>query len=318
MRPESTSVSLRKDLSAVVAEYDATAAALQFIAPMAAPVFSTPEQNGNFPIFRRDAFKKPAQTKHSDGAGYNRLQGRFGVGTFSTEEHGLEYAVTDRRAKLYSSYFDSEAAGARILRHQMLLAREQRVAALYSGGGWTNHAASTAWHTSASAVPLDDIQTGVETLSDNTGLPPEMMTLIIPRAGFREALATAQVAAKSTYTYPGIQPAMLSAQMFAAMLGIRRVLVAGAAYDSASEGATETNAQVWASTITYLTVLAEPNADLESPSAARTMVWSNYADGTLVESYRDDTSKSNILRLIEETDEILMGPTDLFVYQITH
>ena len=319
MRPESTSVIFRDDLSILAKEYDEQKAIGRFIARQAAPVAEVASAEGQYPIMNRENFKKPAKTGRTEGSNYNRVSGTFGSGTYDCQEHGLEYVIDDRRLKRYRRLFDAELAATQILRFQLLLAHERRVAALYSGGGFSNTNVATAWSTSDTAVPLDDILTGLETLEDKCGVGPEDISLIIPRADFREMMACAQVTDKVKYTYPGMQPALLQAMQVAAMLGIKSVLKARSVYDSTEEGVAESNTQIWTAGVMYLAVLAEESETLETASAARTILWTADApELPVVESYREEKIRSDVVRTRDDTDEILMGETDLFVYQLTN
>ena len=317
-RPETASVSLRKDLSAVANEFDASSAAARFIGPLAAPRFNVPEQAGNYPILNREDFRKPANTARKDGAAYNRIEGQFATGTWSCDEHGLEYVIDDRRRRRFASFIDAEQAAARILRHQILLAYERRVAALYSGASLTANKAATAWSTSADGVPLSDLLTGMETLEDNCGTDRSQLSLIIPRDAFREALACAQVVDKIKYTYPGIQPALLAPALFAAMLGIKGVLIASGSYDSTEEGYAESIAQVWTAGYMYLALLADPDDPLEIPSAMRTMIWTaDAAEIPIVESYRDESRRGDVIRMRDDTDEVETAAANLMAYELS-
>jgi len=319
MRPESSSVIFRADLAAIAMEHNARIDG-KFIGQYAAPVFDTPACDGTYPIMRRANFQKPASTKRAEGAGYNRIIGQFGQGNYACEENGLELPVDDRRKRRYASMFDAEASVTRMGVYQVALAREARVAALYAGAGFTNHNVTTAWTTTASATPLDDIASGVDALSDNCGADPGEVSLIIPRADFREMCRTDQVNEKLMYTYPGVQPAQLTPLQVAAMLGIKRVLVPAVAYDSTEEGYAASMSQIWPSGVMYICVLANPGEDLEVPSVARTVRWTADAPETpVVESYREDKTRSDIVRVREDTDEILLGDSvDLFCYQLTN
>jgi len=319
MRPESTSVSFRADLSAFAQEYNEKMAATYFIGDRVAPIFETDECSGHYPIMKRENFKKPANTKRTSRGAYNRIQGEFGRGTYDCEENGLEYPVDDAMRRKYAGLFKSEKAAVRILNFQLLMARERRVASLFSGGGFTNTNVSTAWSTSASAVPLDDIATGINTLSDKCGVAKQDVGLIIPRADFQEMVQTDQVNDKIKYTYPGSQPALLKPTQVAAMLEIGQVLVPAGVYDSTEEGVAETNTQIWTAGVCYLVVLCQAKDDLEVPGAARTILWT--ADSPtlpVTESYRDDEVRADVVRSREHTDEVLIGETDLFVYKLTN
>jgi hypothetical protein len=329
MRPESTSVTLRRDLSVVVQEFDESKAAKKFIAPFAAPVCRVEQQASTYPVMNRETFKKPADASRTDRGAYNRIEGTFGEGNYSTQDHGLEYSLDDRKAAKYRSFLSFEQAASRILRYKIMMVWERRVAALWSGLGLTNHNVSTAWSTVATADPIGDIVTGAETLEDKCGCAREDLTLIIPRADFRELLATTQIVEKVKYTYPGVQPALLSQEIVAAMLGLRRVVVPRGAYDSAAEGIAESMSQVWPSGILYLAQLAEPRGpgspdsidSLETePSACRTLIWPGDGadDIPVMERYRDETVRAEILRVRDDTDEVATAEADLMGYQITN
>ena len=319
MQPESTSIIYRPDLAQLVQEYDVEKAAARFIGRRAAPIFGVPNRAGQYPIMNRENFKKPASSKRAKDGSYNRITGKFGQGTYRCDENGLEYPIDDARRAEYRNLIDAEAAAAQILWYQLLLGLETRVATLYSGGGFTNHNVATAWSTKATALPLDDIESGIEVIEDKCGVGAEDISLIIPRADFREMLSTAQVVDKSKYTNPGVQPSMLREAQVAAMLGIKEVLRARSVYDSTEEGVTETNAQCWTAGVMYLAVLASDNESLEIPSAARIIQWDEDApELPVMESYRYDPVRSDIVRGRMHTDEVLIGETDLFVYQLTN
>lgn len=319
MRPDSSTVIFREGLSAEAREYDDIKAASRFIGRRVAPLAHVAAQSGEYPIMRRANFKKPANLKRADGGAYNRITGEFGKATYSTDEHGLEYPIDDRKRKRYANLFDAEKAATRTLRYQLLMGHEQRVSAMLAAGGFTNTNVATAWSTVASAVPLTDIRTGLDAIADKCGAAQEDMSLIIPRADFREMLATTQINDKIKYSYPGIQPALLTPNQIAAMLQIKQVIVASGVYDSKEEGITESNSQIWAAGVMYIALLCEENDDLDVPAAARTILWDDESpELPIVETYREDKTRSDVVRSRDDTDEVLIGETDLFCYKLTN
>jgi len=307
MDRENTNVIIRPDLNAQVAEYMAQRAAGRFVAPRVAPLFRSPTATGQYPIFRRAAFKKKAELKRNPNGSYNTIKGFFGQGNFACDDNGIEDPLDDAMRRKYASLFDAEAAASSILAHQILLGWESRVAALFSGGGFTNTNVATAWSTTATAVPLDDLQTGIDKLCDTWGCIPGDISLVIPRADFVEMNRTAQVVNKALYTYPGVQPANLSAMQIAAILGIKEVLVAQSVYDSKEEGIAETNAMCWTAGVMYLTVCCGEDDPMEIPSAARTVLWvDDSPELPTMETYRSDDRRADIVRARANTDEILL------------
>jgi len=164
MRPESTSVTFRDDIAALVQEYLDKSARKKLIGRRVAPIFRHPEMSGGYPIFRRDGFKKRTDDTRTVEGGYRNLVFEFGKGTFDTEDRGLESSVDQRTRKRFKRLFDAEVATVNPLVYQILLNHEYRVAQLMSGAGFTNHNVDTAWSTAASATPLDDLQTGIDAL----------------------------------------------------------------------------------------------------------------------------------------------------------
>ena len=319
MRPESTSAVLSWPLIEVVSEYDVDKAAAKFIGRRAAPIFKSDKKTGEYPIMNRENFKKRATDNRAADGSYNRITGEFGQGTFACEEYGLEHRVDEALKAEFADELDAYEWAAKHLWFQSLLNHEYRVHAMYSGGGFSNTNVSVDWSTVASGVPLDDLQTGIDTLEDKCGCVSQDLSLIIPRADFREALATDQVVDKSKYTYPGIQPANLKAAQLAAMLDIKDVLVARGAQDSTEEGVAEANAQIWTAGVMYLALLCDENAALREPSAARTILWTRRtAAMPIVETYGEPKTDAEIVRVKLDTDEHLVGETDLFVYKLTN
>ena len=71
------------------------------------------------------------------------------------------------------------------------------------------------------------------------------------------------------------------------MLDVKEVIVAQSVYDSTEEGVAESNTQLWAAGVIYITVTCNEGDDLMEPSAARTILWDNDSpELPTLESYR--------------------------------
>jgi hypothetical protein len=323
--PESATVAgqFRDDLSILAQEYFAEKAATRFIGHRAAPIFRVAQTAGEYPTFNRESFKKTATSKRAANGSYNRIIGTFGRATWNTEEYGLEYPIDDKTAAKYVRFFDAENVATQVLTFQMQKNHEERVSSLFSNGGWTNTNVSTAWSTVATATPISDIQTGVDTLMDKTGVAENDISIIIPRADWKELNLVDQFTEKYSSTFSrnqGIQPGLVRAADAAEIFGVKEVLIANSAKDTKEENVTESNSQIWAAGVIYICVLADgEGAPLEQSSAARTIVWDAETPGMpTMEAYREENLRRGIVRVREETDEILQGETDLFVYQLTN
>jgi len=319
MRPESTAVAFRADLSALANEYNEKLAAERFIGRRIAPIFVTAKQSGQYPIFNRECFKKRQDTKIAEDGTYNRVIGEFGKGTYDTDPHGLEYPINDRKRARYADLFDAEEAATRITWFQLMMDHEFRVRDMMTSAGFTNHNVTTAWSTTATAVPLTDIATGVKALKRKCGCRGMDISLVITDDDFQEMILTTQVINKTQYTYPGTIPASLAAEEVANMLKIKEILIADGSYDSTEEGYAESDASIWTAGVMYLVVTCDEGDPLETPAACRTIVWDQMCpELPFIETYREDKVESDIVRCKDDTDETLMGEADLFGYQITN
>jgi len=312
-------VTLRRDLSAVANEFDDIQAREMFIGLRAAPVFRVGEESAYYPVICRETFRKPAETERASDGSYNRVSGEFGSGTYSCEEHGLEYLIDDKRRKRYQSFFDAESAAVRILRHQILMAQERRISSLIlDSSTFTANSVSTAWATVASSVPLTDVTTGCETLEDNCGIGRENYTLIVPRTEYKYLCTTDSILGRIKYVAPGVTRGMLTTQLLAEFFGIKQVLVAGGSYDSAGEGVAESMSQIWSTGYAMLCVIAGEGDPLEMPSIARTMLWAEDSpENVVVETYRDEKRRSDVVRMRHNVDEVLTADADLLGYLLS-
>jgi len=275
------------------------------------------EETSSYPVMQRENFLKPSTTARGADGSYPRIVGEFDTQNYTCEENGLEYPLDDKKAARYATYFSFERHGARMLRHQILLAQEIRIASLIlDAATFTAADAATAWSTAASATPIADVLDACETIESKTGMPREMFSLICPRTDYRYFVQADDTKAQFQSTYnmsDGVIPALLQRSQIAAMLGIKEVLVAGAGYDTAGEKAAESLSQIWAAGHVMVAVLGNEGDDLEeNPSIARTMLWTeDSADNVVMESYREDKVRATILRARHNTDEVLTAEPDL-------
>ncbi len=320
--PESTTAIFRPALQVLANEYADDKATKKFVAHKAAPKFMAPFQKGDYPIFLRENFKKRHNNDRGTDGGFNSIGAEYGKGSYDCENHGLKFPIDDRKRKNYARMFDAEAHATRVLMFQMLLNWEARVHAAYVAAGLSNTNVATAWSTVASGVPLTDLETGMNTIKDASGVMSSDISLVIPRADFQELLKTDQVVDKSKYTFrlgDGVQPSQLQPSQVAAMLDLKEVIVAESIQDSANVGITEVDAQIWTAGVMYLAVLANEGDDLDTPSFMRTIINAQYtSDLPIIESYRDEDVKADIIRMEDDTDEAEMAETDLLAYKLTN
>jgi len=323
--PQTAGLTFRRDLSQVAREFDDTLGAQLFMARLMAPELAVPEVAATYPVWTRENFKKNDESSNrNEHGGYQRIDAEFSSLNYTTEEHGLEFKLDDRRMARFRTFLDFEQHATRVLRYKHLQKLEIRVRTLFETTmGLTNTNVATAWTTTGSAVPISDIHTAADKITQKTGIPREQLELFIPTVDFDEMMLTDNIIDLVQNTFArnqGVRPQNLREADVAHMMGIKAVHKLASYFDSADEGQAESNSAIWTEGVMYLGIFSTGGAGLESMSPARTFVFD--ADGgpdiPIMERYRDETVRSDILRIRDDTDEAITAETDLFVQKITN
>lgn len=309
--PTSSLATLRPELAGTMEQFDLAMDRLGFIGLRVLPVMEVAEQAGSFGKITLESLLRAADTTRTSKGGYNRDEFEFTTDTFATAENGFEGRVDDRDRRLYGNYFDAEQVTARRVFDIVLRNQEKRAAALlWNTTTWTGAehttAVSTAWTLAnkATAVPVDDVEAAVRKVWALTGTWPN--ALILSHFAFRNLAHCSQIIDRITASGAGqpAKPSDVTTNMLAAVFNLPRIIVAGSAKNTANAGQTRSIASVWSNDYAMVARLAETN-DIQEPCLGRTFHWG--ADGSqvggLVETYRDETVRADIVRVRHETQE---------------
>jgi len=322
MHPESSSITLRRDLSQTAQEFDDELAAGGLIADRVAPINKVGEATAGYPIINRENFQTEDDTKRNDDGTYNFIDGKFGKGTYSVDDHGLSTILDDAAKRRYATFLDFENAMTRILQWRIKMARERRTATMVMDTAvYTPNNAATTWATAASADPAADVEAGVLAIKQNSGIPRSMISFICPRTDFNLLCKCAAIIDQVKYTFSGndgVRPAYLKPKHIAAILELKEVIVPDGAYNSKPEGETASMTSVWGSGKAMLAVLAKgPDTPLEFPAAWRTMLWTEDSPiFPVFERYYSNDRRGEVLRARAQTDEVSTAEANLLTYMI--
>ncbi len=305
--PSSTLATLRPDL-ATFEEFDLEMDRMGFIAHRVFPVMEVGQQAGNFGKIPIEQLLQNRDTERAPGSGYSRGKFTFLPATYACAEHGAEEPVDDREAKMYANYFDAEQVSTRRAYDVVLRNAEKRLAALlfntntYTGASLAT-AAAVAWSTAASAVPVTDVENACRKVWENCGMWPN--ALILNRHNMRNARRTAQVIdASKSQGFMDVRAGSLNAQQLATVFDLEEVIVAGAAKNTANEGQATVLANIWSNSYAMVARIVRTN-DIREPGVGRTFHWGEDGSqvGGMVETYRDETVRSNVVRVRHDTQE---------------
>jgi hypothetical protein len=143
------------------------------------------------------------------------------------------------------------------------------------------------------------------TVYNNCGMLPTHLAL--PLTVFRNVLVSTELKNYLQYTSPHLLQGMEGQrQALSNYLGVE-VIVLGAPYDSAKEGQSASLANIWGTEYAMLFV-KQDSADLRSPGLGSTFVWtSDSPENVNVESYREEQTRSNIIRVRHHCVETILS-----------
>lgn len=307
--PSGSLATLRPDLAGSFMEFDLEMDRRGFIAQRLLPVIEVPKASGTFGIIPIEQLLQNRETARAPGSGYSRGQFTFDDVSFACSEHGAEEPVDDREAALYNQYFDAEQVSAMRAYDVVLRNQEKRVAAaIFNSTTWNGASlttsVSTEWSTAATATPITDVEAAVRKVYTNSGLWPN--ALVISKIVFRNLRLCTQVKdaiAASGAGYP-TRAQDITTAMLAAIFDLDYILVGGSTKNTAAEGATATPDQIWDDEYAMVCRIATTN-DIKEPCIGRIFHWGEDGSniGGTVETYRDETVRSDIVRVRHDVQE---------------
>lgn len=296
---------IRADLNSVVEE--ASQAEAFLIGEKLLPSFGVDAKSGTYPKLTKaitESMKEGGDIRQPGGT-YGRVKRAWTNDTYDTQDRGLEEAVDDTNAKDAARFFNAEAVAAKLVLRAMKLAHERRVAAeIFHATTWGTPTNSAVAYTDALIATMDlplDIQAAIERVADNAERPDTIvMSSNVYNRARRSTLLKSFLVGQNL---PGanVTPDAI-AQAFSAN-GIKQVLIGASRYDSAVKKATQTYTagKIWSDT--YIWVGKVGSGDFMNGGAGRTIVWNAEGGLFVTESYREEVTRSNIVRVRQHTTE---------------
>lgn len=312
MPNKATSVALpRGDLAGFLME---TPAQQNFIADLILPPFSVPAKTGSFMRVPLEAMLSRKDVKRAAGAKYGRSDHEMEEDTYTCKERGHEHTLDDGEAAMYARQGNYDQVVSARLRQILMIEREVRVVALLHNtstfplSGSTGHNAAVEWDTEATCDPVYDVQTAINGIRARGGATNNPVLQVSYKAWYDLWRADA---IKNNIRYVvGVElPDHTNAAARAAMarqLGVKDVIVGEAFYNSALQGAAPVIADAWSSE--YAFVFNKPvGGDIQETALGRTFTYDEDGGLFTVEEYRDETTRSNVLRVRQNVDEKILN-----------
>lgn len=308
--PSSALSTLRPDISGSLMEFDLAMDREGFVWNRVMPVFEAKKASGQFGKIPVAQLLQNRSTLRAPGGGYSRGSFTFEPVTFNTIEYGAEEPIDDREAALYSEYFDAEVVSGQRAQDAVLRNAEKRVAELlFSASTFSGHtgAITNEWDDASNATPINDVETAVRAIWTASGLWAN--ALVINRHVFRNLRNCDQIVERINSQGAGnpSKPSDITADMLARVFDLEKIIVAGSAKSGVTEGQTFSADKIWSDEYALVCRVAT-SGDIKEPCVGRVFHWAEDGStvGGTIETYRDETVRSDIARCRHDVDEKLL------------
>lgn len=296
----------RPDLGETAKEFALERSRVNFIGLQILRTKGVQRKSATFPKIKVESYLKLVDTKRGPRSGYARTGFEFTEGNYSCKENGLEHPLPDAEVEEHAHRFNSEIISTKIVMDRLLRNQEKRIAdLLFNGSTFTPTTVGTAWDNAAADV-LGDVETGIEAIRSGTGIRPDVLAL--SWTTFRAALKTTAIKEAIKYTQAfELLSDQRQMQLLADYVGVQEVLVGDGVKNTAGEGLPRALSNIWDDDFGLLALRAEDET-LEIPQIGRTFVWElDSPENAVVESYREEQTRSDIIRARQNTDETVIN-----------
>jgi hypothetical protein len=271
------------------------------------PSFGVDAKSGTYPKLTKaiSELMKPGDTRRERGGSYGRVKRAWTNDTYDTVDRGLEEAVDDTDAKDAARFFNAEATSAKLVMRAMRLSHEIRVAAeIFHATTWGTPTNSAVAYTEANIATIDfplDVMAAIERVCDNAERPDTIVLSSTVYNRIRRSTLLKNFLVGQNLPGANVTPSAIQ-QAFAPN-GITQVLIGAGRYDSAVKKTTQTYSasNLWNNT--YVWVGKVGSGDFMNGGAGRTIVWNAEGGLFVTESYREESTRSNIVRVRQHTAE---------------
>lgn len=298
MQPASLTT-VRPDLAAGVMAYGLQQ---EFMGLKLLPNLNVQYKNGTYGFYSyAELTRTAADIRRAPGSEYYRRQSAFTVDTYACQEYGLEEAIDDGDKLEAERYFQVEQTKANSCMFQLMQQQELRIktliesTALFTSG--YQQAVATKWNTAGSATPTYDLAKAKNKLVINSGVAGAMgqkLVLGMSYALYEYLVNVTEIKNCLGLSGNGVILGKVTKQQIAAILGVDEIVVSTAQ---------ASGSDMWDKQYAYLFYVSD-SSDWGVPRLGNSLVWSADAPGnSLVENYRDESTRSDIVRVRQHIDE---------------
>ncbi len=307
-------VQLRADLRGVVEE--AYNMSDLFIGPQVMPPLPVLNKAGQYPYISvtSGSLLRNEVKGRGPNATYPRTSRKYVTANYTTQEYGMEVPVDDSEAMDISRFFSLESTETRLALRQVQLAHEIRVAtAIYNPATWALTTSAVSYGSGPSSIANMDIGLDIDSAKQaiqTRGESTKDLTVVMSLNVFLRARASTKLQNRIRGTVSTDTFLVLSAQALADAFDVKQVLVARSSYDTSKEGAAAASlSAIWNDTYIWVgqSITGGGAENYFNGSAGFTLHWNEDSSLFQVESYREEQTRSTIIRARHNTAEKIVN-----------
>ena len=291
----------------------------RFVADKVFPNIPVAKQSDRYYTYDRGYFNRDEMEVRAPGT--ETKGGEYSVDntpTYFSPVYGFHHDVPDQRRSNADSVIQVDREATELCTMKAMIKREKLwVAKFFANSLWTTNITGVdsapgagqvlRWNDAASN-PIEDVRTGMDAVQELTGFRPN--TLVVSQKVFSKLIDHPDIIDRIKYGQSGVgRPAVANEQALAAILGVDRVLIAGAIENTAAEGVANVHAFIAGKHA--LLVYSAPSPGLMTPTGGYTFSWTGYlgasANGSRIKKFRLEQLASDRVEIEMAFDQKLVS-----------
>lgn len=272
------------------------------------PQITVAKQSDKYYIFGREGWL-PESDFRAPGTAANEVFGAaVSLDTYFAQEHALQIAVTDEERANADSPLAPDRDGTGIITSKVMLGRERLIQTLatatanYASGLSTTLSGTSQWSDYANSDPISDLRTAKVAVNARIFADPNVA--VIPYQVMVKLEDHPDFLERIKYS----ERAIFSPELLASVLGFSKVVVPGVGINSANAGATASLGYLWGKDVVLAYV--PPNPGMKVPAYGYEFVWNVNGGPQVIDRWRADVRKSDVIRISRYYDLKLVAQGD--------
>lgn len=254
--------------------------------------------------FNRDEMKERAPGTESAGGSYTLDN----TPTYFASVYAFHKDIPDQVRSNADSVLAPDREATAYVTHKALIKREKLWAASYFATGvWTTETTPANLWDTATSTPIEDIETGKNTILESTGF--DANTLVLGKKVYSALKNHPDIVDRIKYGQTPGQPAITTLEALMGLFEVERLFIMKAIENTAKEGATNVHSFIGGNHA--LLCHSAPSPGIMTPSAGYIFSWTGFLgagqEGNRIKRFRIETLESDRIEIQMAFDSKLVS-----------